>query len=231
MEDQDPLARPLAACLAGHAAGDATARDRIIEICAERLRKLAHRMLARFPKVRRWQDTDDVFQNAALRLHRTLGRLRPEGPSDLLALAVTHIERELMDLARRHSGPQSYAANHGTNVAAATGDGAGMLIVERLASPAGDVCGMAPGGSESAEVIDRWTCFHAAIDALPAEQREVFRLAWYLGADQRTIARVVGCSERTVKSRWRAAREAIHHGEVVGEDPATTTIVFGMHAC
>jgi len=217
MDDHDPLACPLAACLAGHAAGDETARDRIIEICADRLRRLAHRMLARFPKVRRWQDTDDVFQNAALRLHRTLGRLRPEGPSDLLALAVKHIERELIDLARRHAGPQSYAANHGTNVAPATGAAADILIVERLASSDSASCGSTSGGSESADVIDRWTCFHAAIEALPGEQREVFRLAWYLGADQKTIARVVGCSERTVKSRWRAAREAIHRA--IGESP------------
>jgi RNA polymerase sigma factor (sigma-70 family) len=207
MDADDPLARPLAICLAGHAAGDETARDRIIEICADRLRTLAHRMLARFPKVRRWQDTDDVFQNAALRLHRTLGRLRPTAPSDLLALAVTHIERELMDLARRHAGPQSYAANHGTNMALSPDHTADMLIVDHAAS----------SDSDSADAIDRWTCFHAAIEALPAEQREVFRLAWYLGADQKTIARAVGCSERTVKSRWRAAREAI--SRAVGEPP------------
>jgi RNA polymerase sigma factor (sigma-70 family) len=207
MDADDPLARPLAICLAGHAAGDETARDRIIELCADRLRTLAHRMLARFPRVRRWQDTDDVFQNAALRLHRTLGRLRPTAPSDLLALAVTHIERELMDLARRHAGPQSYAANHGTNMAPSTDHVADMLIVDDAAA----------SDSDSTDAIDRWTCFHAAIEALPAEQREVFRLAWYLGADQKTIARAVGCSERTVKSRWRAAREAIHRA--VGEPP------------
>lgn len=196
MDTEDPLAT----CLAAHAAGDEKARDRIIELCADRLQTLAHRMLARFPKVRRWQDTDDVFQNAALRLHRTLGALRPASPSDLLALAVTHVERELIDLARRHAGPHSYAANHGTNMATpADGDTPGFIVETEASSP-----------EESAEVLDRWTRFHAAIEALPVEQREVFRLAWYLGADQKTIARAVGCCERTVKSRWRAAREAIH---------------------
>jgi RNA polymerase sigma factor (sigma-70 family) len=202
----DPLARPLAECLAGLASGDEAARDRIIELCASRLRVLAHRMLARYPKVRRWQDTDDVFQNAALRLHRTLGNLRPTRPADVLALAVTHVHRELMDLARRHAGPRSYAANHGTNVVRSPDGGPGAVIVDGCAA-AGD----------SADALDRWSRFHDAIEALPPEQREVFRLTWYLGADQKTIARAVGCSERTVKSRWQAAREAIR--KAVGEPP------------
>ena len=44
---------------------------------------------------------------------------------------------------------------------------------------------------------------------MPAELREVFHLVWYLNADQKTIAELLGCSERTVKSRWREAREAV----------------------
>ncbi|MFM7413030.1 MAG: RNA polymerase sigma factor [Planctomycetota bacterium] len=46
--------------------------------------------------------------------------------------------------------------------------------------------------------------------ALPGELREVFQMVWYLEANQKTIARLLGCSERTVKSRWRAARQSIH---------------------
>jgi DNA-directed RNA polymerase specialized sigma24 family protein len=37
----------------------------------------------------------------------------------------------------------------------------------------------------------------------------VFHLVWYLGLDQKSIAKLLGCSERTVKYRWRAAREAV----------------------
>ncbi len=32
---------------------------------------------------------------------------------------------------------------------------------------------------------------------------------WFLGADQKTIATLLGCSERTVKTRWREARETV----------------------
>ena len=59
------------------------------------------------------------------------------------------------------------------------------------------------------EGIERWTLFHEAIDGLPPDLREVFDLVWYVGADQKTIAGLLGCSERTVKYRWRSAREAI----------------------
>lgn len=186
----------LAACLERLAAGDLSARNRIIELCSERLRRLAHRMLGRYPAVRRWEDTDDVFQNAAMRLHRALGALTLDSPRSIMALAATQLHRELIDLARRHAGPASYAANHGTNVMPRGAvDGTAAHYIDH--SPAEDAS------------LDRWTLFHEAIAALPDDEREVFHLVWYLGCDQKTIAGLMGCSERTVKSRWRAAREAI----------------------
>jgi len=189
----DPLLAPLADCLADIAAGDPLARDRVIELVAGRLRTLAHRMLARFPAVRRWDDTDDVFQNAALRLHRSLGRMQLDAPRSVLALAATHVKRELLDLARRHAGPASYAANHGTNVFRA-----GNLAAHHVER-----------ATDEPDDAERWEAFHTAIDGLPSEPREVFHLVWYLGLDQKSIARLLGCSERTVKSRWRSAREAV----------------------
>jgi len=63
--------------------------------------------------------------------------------------------------------------------------------------------------TDTQTTVDRWSRFHEAIELLPAEQREVFQFVWYLGADQKTVARLVGCSVRTIKSRWRDARESI----------------------
>ena len=207
MNSTDALHAPLAECLARIASGDRpardAARDRVIEIVATRLRNLTHRMLARFPNVRRWDDTDDVFQNAAVRLHRSLGQMQLDSPRSVLALAATHVHRELMDLARRHAGPASYAANHGTNVFHPAQGGEAAHHVDRAA--AGD------------DELERWTRFHGAIDALPADLREVFDLVWYLGTDQKTIARTLDCSERTVKTRWRAARDSVR--AALGDDP------------
>ena len=203
--DRESLA--LAEALGRLAAGDLAARDRVIELCSGRLRLLARRMLARFPNVRRWDDTDDVFQNAAMRLHRALGSVVVESPRNLMALAATQLHRELIDLARRHAGPMSFAANHATNVPGSSSDGG---------SASSGPLGVAAAAPE--ETLDRWTLFHEAVAALPEELREVFDLVWYLGTDQKTIARLLDCSERTVKSRWREAREAVR-ARLDGEPP------------
>jgi len=194
--DHDAHAAAVSACLDRLAAGDRAARDRILELFATRLRALASRMLDRYPKVRRWDDTDDIFQNAALRLHRALGTVRPQAPRDVMMLAAAQVRRELLDLARRYAGPQSHAAHHATNLVAADLDpDAAPFHTDRAVAPD--------------ESLDRWSRFHAAVDGLPAESREMFHLVWYLGADQKTIARLLDCSERTVKTRWRVARDAV----------------------
>ena len=195
--DCSELNSALAALLDRLAAGELTVRDEIISLCADRLRTLAHRMLTGYPTVRRWDDTDDVFQNAVMRLHRALAQVPIRSPRDLMALATTQLHRELIDLARHHAGPMSYAANHGTN------------IVARGRTPGQSVVHHVDRMPEADDHIDRWTAFHEAIERLPAEQRELFHLVWHLGADQKTVARLLDCSERTVKTRWREVREAV----------------------
>ena len=152
----------LAESVARLAAGDLTAREPILERCGERLRLLTRRMLRRFPEVHRHDDTDDVFQQAALRLHEALGAMarRGEPPRSIMALAATQVRRTLLDLARRNRGPWSHAANHDTNV-----DDGGGHHVERLADAA-------------VEPLDRWEAFHAAVTL------ERFRVdAWNLHND------------------------------------------------
>jgi RNA polymerase sigma factor (sigma-70 family) len=188
----------VASCLEKLAAGDDSARVKLLEICDARLRELAHRLLGRFAKVRRWDDTGDVSQGAALRLYRALGETVPDSPRGLMGLMATVIQRELIDLARRHAGPMSYAANHETNV-------------HRLDSGNAFHVDEAADLSDQREELplDRWEAFHAAVEALPDEHREVFKLVWYLGADQRTAADTLGMSLTTVGRRWREAREMI----------------------
>lgn len=191
-------------CLERIAAGDLTARDQVIELCSERLYLLARRMLARFPRVRRWSDTDDVFQEAAMRLHRALAEVQPDSTRGLLALAGTQMHRELVDLARRYASGRSYEGNHGTNVVGPDDSGRLQHIVDRaMAQP---------------DPLDRWTSFHEAVEQLPTDAREVFDLVWYMGASQETAASIIGCSPRTVKSRWRLARLSVK-AALDGENP------------
>jgi len=71
--------------------------------CRERLRILSHRLLGTFARVRRWDNTDDVARNVAMRLHRALGQTVPESPRGLMGLMATRIQRELIDLLDRDS--------------------------------------------------------------------------------------------------------------------------------
>jgi RNA polymerase sigma factor (sigma-70 family) len=198
MNHEDSFSAKLEACLSQLRVGDELARGKILELCDIRLHELSHRLLGKFAKVRRWNDTDDVAQNAALRLYRALADTVPESARGLMGLMATQIQRELLDLARKHSGPMSYAANHGTNV---------------RRNSRGDVLQVAEAQdayeSDDEIPLERWEQFHAAVDALPEEQREVFKLIWYLGLDHQTAADATGLSVRTLARRWQEAREAV----------------------
>lgn len=180
--------------LARQAAGDLTARDELLNFACTRMQAIAHRMLIRFPTVRRWDETDDVVQNAAIRLSKTLTQLAPESSRGFIGLMALHIRRELLDLARKHSGPRGFAANHGTNVG--RHDGGARLTVEE-----------AIDGSETGDQLERWTRLHEAAESLPEEEREMFHLVWYMGMKQADICALLGCSVRTVKRRWESAKQ------------------------
>jgi len=192
----DTITDRLACCLERLAAGEKSARDEILEICDQRMRVLSHRLLGKFAKVRRWDNTDDVAQNAAIRLHRALADTVPDSPRGLMGLMATQIQRELIDLARKHSGPHSWASNHDTNAGVKNG----ACRVEEASE-----------GEQRDEAvpIERWEEFHAAIEGLPGDLREVFRMVWYLGLDRESAAKAMGCSVRTLGRMWQEAREQV----------------------
>lgn len=174
-------------------AGDASAREELLARACERMRTIAHRMLPRFPVVRRWDQTDDVVQNAAMRLLRALGDVRPSSTRDFLGLAALQIRRELLDLAKMHGRHGAFAANHETNYFMA--DGGVFPKVDN-----------APAPTDSSDQLERWTRLHEAAESLPPEERELFHLAWYLGLTQEEAGNALGCSIRTVKRRWESAK-------------------------
>lgn len=180
-------------CIGKLAAGDQAARDELVGLACDRMRRIAHRMLQRFPKVRRWEETDDVVQNASLRLHRAVGQIVPNDARSFIGLAAVQIRRELLDLARKHAAEGAYAANHETNYRLRDG--------EHVAKVDG-----AADETQSPDRIARWTRLHEAAATLPDEEREMFHLVWYLGLSQAEVAAVLGCSTRTVKRRWDSVK-------------------------
>ncbi len=177
--------------------GDETARSELLACAAERLRSLARKMLRGYPSVHRWEQTDDVLQNASLRLCRTLAQVPVATARDFFRLAALNIRRELLDLAKHYYGPQGPGAHHASiGGEPASGDDL------RPGEPA-DV-------SHEPSRLAAWGEFHEKIGALPDEEREAFDLLWYQGLSQAEAADLLQVSERTIKRRWSAARLKLH---------------------
>ncbi len=92
--------------------GDESARDELLNIACERLRRLTRKMLRDYRRVSRWEQTDDVLQNAVLRLCRGLDGVKPATVRSFINLAAVQIRRELIDLARHYNGPEGPGRHH-----------------------------------------------------------------------------------------------------------------------
>ncbi len=198
MPDGSANTSALRACLARVRDGDASALNELIRLAADRLQFLTHRMLRDYPRVRRWAETDDVMQNALVRLCRALEQIHPATVRDFYSLATVQIRRELIDLARHYAGPENAAANHES----------------RGADPP------EPGLTHEPGALADWREFHEQVAALPEEEREVFGLVFYQGLTQEDAAGVLDVSLRTVQRRWQAALLGLHRARN-GEAPGT----------
>ena len=186
--------------------GDEAARAELLNCACERLRRLTRKMIKGYPKVHRWEQTDDVLQNAVLRLQRTLQQLPVETARDFFRLAALHIRRELLDLAKRYYGPQGAGAHHASHAQAPGGSSEG------------------PAPADPADLthepvrLATWSAFHEQVAALPEEERDVFDLLWYQGLSQAEAAELLNVTERTVKRRWQTARLKLYEA-LQGEVP------------
>jgi RNA polymerase sigma-70 factor (ECF subfamily) len=176
-------------CLDRLRAGDGHAYDDLIDLAGERLRHLASRMLHGFPAVRRWEDTQDVLQNAHVRLLRDLRDKdkRPASVRDFFNLAASRIRSVLLNLHQQH-------ARH-------------------RASPGDDAAADQPDPN-TAE-LDRWTAFHEAVERLDPTEREVVGLRFYHGWTQAEIAALLQVSDRMVRKHWVSA--CMHLRDVLGD--------------
>jgi RNA polymerase sigma-70 factor (ECF subfamily) len=173
-------------CLQRIRNGDAAARDELIRDCQGRLKRLAHLMLRDYPRVGRNEQTDDVFQEAALRLVHVLEGVPvpPGSVREFFSLAAWKIRQVLLDMARRYRARPAAGAD----------------------APVRDK----PDVTHEPAGLAEWCELHDKIDQLPPEEKEVFDLLFYQGVKQEEAARLLGVDTRTVQRRWLAAKLSLH---------------------
>ena len=173
--------------------GDSSAHEALLNHACDRLLRLTRKMFRSYPKLRRWEQTDDVFQNAMVRLHRALAKVEVESVRHFFNLAALQVRRELADLADHHlrSG-----AKHHT-------DG-------QPADEEGGILHSHPDNSDEPDDLLGWSQFHAQISKLPPDELEVFDLVYYDGLTQEEAAEVLEISLRTLKRRWQSAKLTLH---------------------
>lgn len=177
---------------------DERTRELLVDRLMLRIHDLAQRQLRGFPAVARWEQTDDIVQGVAIRLHRALKSVRPADEAALLAFCSELIRRELIDLKRKHFGPMGIGANHAS-------------------PPPGSKPGRPPGEQGAGDAsgdpsrLARWTELHETAAGLPEDLRRVFDLVWYLDLTHAEAAEALGVSSKTVARRWREARLRLHH--------------------
>ena len=194
-------------CLDRLQAGDEAARRDLIDTACARLTRLARKMLRADGRLRRWEQTDDVFQSAMLRLCRALQHVIPQSPREFFRLAALQIRRELIDLARHYYGPHGLGAKHQS---------------KGIKKHAEDMPQDTPEPADSSHDPSRlmaWSEFHEEAAALPEKEREVFDLVWYQGVTHAEAATLLQVSGKTIQRRWQAACLSLHEA-LGGQLPA-----------
>jgi RNA polymerase sigma-70 factor (ECF subfamily) len=174
--------------------GDLTARDELLRSISRRVERIARKMLRGFPNVHRWAETDDVLQNALLRLLRALEKIQPDSMRGFFGLAAQQIRRELLDLARHFYGPHGEGAHHSTQ----------LPTDSREAAPE------PPERTDPPGDLEKWCEFHQEVENLPVEEREVVSLLFYHGWTQAEAAELLQVTVRTVQYRWQSALVKLH---------------------
>lgn len=177
-------------CVERLCAGESSARAELIEACMNRFRLLASRMLRGYPTVKQFEQSDDILQNAMIRLDRTLQEISISSKEDVYRLGATMIRRELIDLARHYG-------SKGRKLTLATGG----EMDSKKNYPEPSACSL-----DSPDLLESWAEFHEQIDRLPEADRQLFDLLWYQGLTQQEAADFLSIPLRTLKRSWQAAK-------------------------
>jgi len=208
MSDSMSVSRVLQGHLDRLRNGDELARDDLIAHACDRLVSLTRKMLGRYSRLRAWEQTDDVAQNAMMRLRRALASVQPTTIREFYGLASEQIRRELLDLTRHYFGREGRTADEDGRVESPKPQLARLPSqLQAEDENLGNLDEICPGDeTNDPGKLDFWKRFHDAVRKLPDVEREVAELLWYQELTQEDAAEILQVDKSTVKRRWRSAR-------------------------
>jgi RNA polymerase sigma-70 factor (ECF subfamily) len=177
------------------AAGDVSARDELIGRTYERLRRLAHRLLRGFPRVRSFEDTGDVLHDSLPRLIQALASVPPASVAEFFGLASRQMGWELLDLVQRYRRMD--------------GPGGGHPPFREGDNPESTPPKKDSTGTYNPPALAIWSEFHETVEGLPDKERQVFELLWYQELTQAEAASILQVAESTIRRHWLAARRRL----------------------
>lgn len=180
-EDPDQVAR-INELLKRHRQGDRSARGELLEYTWESLRNLIKNLFPDGDRLHRWELTDDVRQNLAIRMLEALDEVKPASALHFFRLANQHIRWTLRDLAKHYYGPHGMGSNHDTDKAPLEG----------------------PDRRQDSEFD--WDRLEKSMEAMSEVERDVFNLHEVNGFPLTKVAKELEMSYGTVKIRYRSAR-------------------------
>ena len=178
-------------CLDRWHAGDERAKNELIGLTRTRLRFSASILLEDSPVVP--EQTDDLLQEATLSLSLALDKVRPTDARHFVNLAAMHLDRRLVDMARKYQGPKQQI-DRGT-----------MPRVKAGLDESGNSTFDPPDPTDGPPTAEELTELHQAVDKLSDGLQEVFRLHYYAGMSFSAIAKTVRRAKNTVMDEYKRA--------------------------
>lgn len=182
-------------CLDRLAANDPAAKAELVRLAEGRLLALTRKLLGGFRRVREnFDDTTGVFNEAYLKLHRSLEQVKPPTVREFMGLAALEIRRVLVDQIRKLVGrgetPHPSVSQFSLF---ADKDESGRSL---------DPPAKGEDESRLILVLD----LLEAVEKLDDTEREAVHLIFFQGLTQAEAAKVMAVHKDTVKRYWAAAR-------------------------